>query len=108
MIDGYVEQHIDDADVVIVPDVKYDSYVEFSRSDHFIEEGYKAGMANIEKIKATILALDPGFVPEPYISEGYSEDVVAERIGRARKLVLARSAGIRPFISVHCSGMFRI
>ena len=60
MIDGYVEQHIDDADVVIVPDVKYDSYVEFSRSDHFIGEGYKAGMANIEKIKATILALTPG------------------------------------------------
>lgn len=99
MIDGYVEQHIVAAEVIIVPDVQYDSYMEFDRSSYFIQEGYKAGKARIEDIRAAILAVDSGFAPTPYRSQGYSEKLLASWLSRARQSVLAESSGVRPFVS---------
>lgn len=99
MINGYVEQHIQHADVVIVPEVKYDSYMEFDRSSYFILQGYKAGKASVEEIKAALLALDGDFVAVPYRAQGYSEGFLARQLDKARKAVLAESAGVKLFLA---------
>lgn len=42
MIDGYTKLNEPFADLMIVPDVKYDSYMAYSRVDYFIQRGYEA------------------------------------------------------------------
>ena len=58
MIDGYVQLNTEGADVIIVPEVKFDSYMDFQRADYFIEQGYASGLAYMEEIKRAILAED--------------------------------------------------
>lgn len=83
MTDGYVQQHEGDADVIITPDVKYDSYMEYERGDYFIQEGYEAGQAAINQIKQVILEKDPQFVFTPYSQKGFTRKELAQRISVA-------------------------
>ena len=50
MIDGYVELNTSSADVIIVPDVKYDS-IWTTKSRPFIEAGYSARLVYGGKLK---------------------------------------------------------
>jgi hypothetical protein len=74
MIDGYVQLNTEGADVIIVPEVKFDSYMDFQRADYFIEQGYASGLAYMEEIKRAILAEDPDFQFVPYEQEGFSDE----------------------------------
>ncbi|HHT27858.1 MAG TPA: patatin-like phospholipase family protein [Firmicutes bacterium] len=83
MTDGYAQMRVDAADVIITPDVQYDSYMEYQRDQHFIQEGYKAGLRAVPEIKAVILAKYPDFAFIPYTQAGCSSDVLVERIKTA-------------------------
>lgn len=96
MIDGYVELNTADADVIIVPDVMFDSYMSFQKADYFINQGYSSGLAYIEQIKEAILAHDPNFEFIPYSQPGYSEHEVEQVIREAQKAV----AQIAPPLSI--------
>lgn len=61
MIDGYVDIQIEHADVVVVPKVLHDSYMDYTRATYFIEQGYEAALAAMPEIRAAILAHDPDF-----------------------------------------------
>ncbi len=95
MIEGYVDIHSAEADIIIVPDTKYDSYMEYDRAQYFIEKGYEAGLNAVEEIKAIILELDPDFVFEPYKMAGYPETEVALQLERATRVVHALPSGVQ-------------
>ncbi len=94
MIDGYVELNTAEADVIIIPDVKYDSYMDYQKAEMFIEEGYLAGIKYMEQIKAAILAHDPDFQFIPYKQQGYSQEYLEKIILKAEKTALNTK---RPF-----------
>lgn len=85
MIDGYVQLQTEAADVVIVPDVKFDSYMDYQRADYFIAQGYNSGLAYMEAIKQAILAADPSFEFVPYAQPGFSAAEIEEIIAKARQ-----------------------
>lgn len=108
MIDGYVQSNIGMADVVIVPEVKYDSYMDYQKIEFFIEEGYLAGLAHMDQIKAAILAQDPSFQFAPYTQEGFSSceiDSIAER-AMARAINLPQPLRIAPEVTFDPLGEF--
>lgn len=88
MIDGYVELNTSSADVIIVPDVKYDSYMDYQKADLFIEAGYSAGIEYMEEIKEAILTLEPDFDFTPYRQSGYSEEYLLNIIAEANDTAL--------------------
>ncbi len=108
MIDGYVQTNTTMADVIIVPEVKYDSYMDYQKVGHFIEEGYLAGLAYMDQIQAAILAEAPDFQFIPYSQEGVSERRVAEIMQEARKKVdsLPRPLRVIPEIGLDSLGEF--
>ena len=73
MIEGYAQMNISAADVVIIPDVKHDSYMDFQKVGSFIERGYLAGLAQMDEIKAAVLAHDPTFQFIPYAQAGFTD-----------------------------------
>jgi NTE family protein len=83
MTEGYSQMRIDAADVVIMPDVKYDSYMEYQRDQYFIQEGYEAGLRAIPQIKAVILAKYPDFEFTPYTQTGWTDEELAVRVRAA-------------------------
>ncbi|HBG02303.1 MAG TPA: hypothetical protein DDW87_12125 [Firmicutes bacterium] len=85
MIDGYVQLNTEQADVIIVPNVMFDSYMDYQKSDHFVEEGYQSGVRYLHEIKAAILAHDPAFEFVPYKQEGLSPQELEDRLRRAGK-----------------------
>ena len=72
MIEGYNVFTTAMADVLIVPDVGLDSSMDYQRGAYFIQQGYEAGLAYMDQIKAVILAKDPNFQFVPYKQSGYS------------------------------------
>ncbi len=94
MIDGYVELNTAEADVIIIPDVKFDSYMDYQKAEMFIEEGYLAGIKYMEQIKTAILAHDPDFEFVPYQQQGYSQECLEKIITKAEKTALNTK---RPF-----------
>ena len=98
MIDGYVQQNTEEADVVIVPDVKFDSYMDYQKSDYFIEQGYQSGLKHGEEIKVAILAHDPQFQFVPFRQEGLSPLELEQRLTRAEEAAreLRPPLGIKP------------
>lgn len=76
MLTGYTEPNLSMADVVIIPEVEYDSYMDYQKADQFIEEGYLAGLAYMDGIMATILEHDPSFQFIPYSRKGFTPDEV--------------------------------
>ena len=108
MIDGYVQSNISMADVVIVPEVKYDSYMDYQKIEFFIEEGYLAGLAYMDQIKAAILAKDPSFWFVPYAQKGFSGYEVASITERAvtQAINLPRPLRIVPEITLDPLGEF--
>lgn len=96
LIEGYVDLHIQHADVVIVPDVQYDSYMDFSSAEYFIHQGYAAAKKAMPEIRRAILARDPDFpfgatVPQ----QGLPEDVFRERLEAALKAAQRSRSGVR-------------
>ncbi len=85
MIDGYVEQNTTVADVIIVPEVKYDSYMDYQKADLFIAEGYEAGIKYMDQIKASITALDPDFEFVPYAQIGFSQTELTAIMEKAKQ-----------------------
>ena len=85
MIDGYVQLNTEEADVIIVPDVMFDSYMDYQKSDYFIEEGYQSGLKYMEEIKTAILAHDPGFEFTPHRQAGFSPAELEQRLHSARQ-----------------------
>ena len=71
MMDGYTT-NLSMADVVIVPDVKTDSYG-LPKAEYFIEQGRLAGLAQIDEIKQVILEHDPDFQFVPYKQQGFPQ-----------------------------------
>lgn len=108
MIDGYVQSNISMADVVIVPEVKYDSYMDYQKIEFFIEEGYLAGLAYMDQIKAAILAKDPSFRFVPCAQKGFSGYEVASITERAvtQAINLPRPLRIIPEITLDPLGAF--
>lgn len=94
MIDGYVEINTADADVIVVPEVKYDSYMDYQKAEFFIEQGYQAGLKHMDAIKAAVLSSDPDFKFTPYKQQGYAPEELAEIHARAEQAALATP---RPF-----------
>lgn len=85
MIDGYVQLNTEEADVIIVPDVMFDSYMDYQKSDYFIDQGYLSGLKYIEEIQAAILAHDPEFTFVPYKQAGFSSHELEARLERAQQ-----------------------
>lgn len=102
MIDGYVQATTGMADVVIVPEVKYDSYMDYQKIEFFIEEGYLAGLAYMDQIKAAILAKDPSFQFAPYAQKGFSGHEVASttELAIAQAINLPRPLRIAPEVTL--------
>jgi NTE family protein len=96
MIDGYVQLNTEGADVIIVPEVKFDSYMDFQRADYFIEQGYASGLAYMEEIKRAILAEDPDFQFVPYEQEGFSDEEMLKIITAAKQA----AAQVKPRFSI--------
>lgn len=94
MIGGYVEINTKDADVIIVPDVKYDSYMDYQKAEFFIEQGYLAGLRHMDQIKAAVLAADPDFEFLPYSQPGLADSELATVIQQAERVALETK---RPF-----------
>lgn len=94
MIDGYVELNTQDADVIIVPEVKYDSYMDYQKAEFFIEQGYAAGLKYMDQIKAAVLQHDPSFEFVPYSQPGYSDAELAAVLKKAEQ---AAADTPRPF-----------
>lgn len=61
MIDGYVQKIAPLADVVIVPEAQYDSYMEYGRTEYFFRKGYEAAQQALPAIRAAIARQAPGF-----------------------------------------------
>lgn len=78
MMDGYTQANLAMADVVIVPDVKTDSYMDYQKAEYFIEQGYHAGLAYMDQIKEAILEHDPNFQFVPYKQQGFSSKELAQ------------------------------
>lgn len=108
MIDGYVQANTADADVIIVPDVQYDSYMDFPKVELFIEEGYLAGLAYMEQIKEAILKQDPAFEFIPYAQRGFTSQEIASITQRAEReaINLPRPFSISPEVSLEPLGEF--
>lgn len=87
MIDGYVDNNISSADVVIVPEVKYDSYMDYQKRLYFIEQGYQAGIEYIEDIKMAILTNDPTFQFVPYKQVGFPKETLNSLLKEAEDRV---------------------
>ncbi len=89
ILGGYTEEKTAMADVLIVPDVAFDSSMDYRRATYFIEQGYRAGLAHIEEIKAAIWAEFPDFEFIPYAQTGCSELELQQIIRSARQSVAA-------------------
>lgn len=102
MIDGYVQLNTSMADVIVVPEVKYDSYMDYQKVEKFIEEGYLAGLAHMDQIKAAILEQDPEFQFIPYTQTGLSRHEVAAlmALGDDQVADLPRTLRITPEITM--------
>lgn len=74
------EEQLKLADIVIVPGVALESYMDYDRGDHFVHEGYRAAKASIEEIRIAILELDSGFNFDKAAERGYSTRDFAERM----------------------------
>jgi NTE family protein len=85
MMDGYTQANLAMADVVIVPDVKTDSYMDYQKAEYFIEQGYHAGLAYMDQIKEAILEHDPNFQFVPYKQQGFSSKELAQILEIAEK-----------------------
>lgn len=98
MIGGYVELNTQAADVIIVPDVKYDSYMDYQKAEFFIKQGYLAGSRYMDQIKAAVLEIDPEYEFVPYSQRGFSDAELEEIIKLAGRTSLeaARPFGIAP------------
>ncbi len=108
MIDGYVQVNTAMADVVIVPETKYDSYMDYQKVELFIEQGYQAGLAQMDQIKAAILAQDPGFQFTPYSQEGFSVEELSKITTEAAAKVanLPRPLSVMPELTLEPLGEF--
>lgn len=93
MIEGYVDQHIGQADVVVVPPVQYDSYMEYARTRYFIESGYAAAKEAMPQIRQAILSVDPSFSFDAEPMPGLDPQELSARLERA--LSAARAQGSR-------------
>lgn len=102
MIDGYVQVNTAMADVIIVPETKYDSYMDYQKVEFFIEQGYLAGLDQMDQIKATILAQDPNFQFIPYSQKGFSPSELAliTTEAQAKAVSLPRPLKIVPEITL--------
>lgn len=89
MIDGYVQQIAPLADVVVVPDVKYDSYMEYGRVDYFIAQGYAAARRALPEIKAVLARQAPDF---PYHAIPPTPDHSVQELQALVELAYARAA----------------
>jgi len=94
MIGGYVELNTKAADVIIVPDVKYDSYMDYQKAEFFIEQGYRAGLQYLDQIKAAVLEVDPDFEFVPYTQSGLSDSELEAVMKEAERAALE---AYRPF-----------
>ncbi len=70
MVEGYVEENTDPADVLLQLEMDFDSFIDFHRVSYFVEQGYRAGNDAMARIKAAILAHDPAFEFIPYQQAG--------------------------------------
>ncbi len=72
MMDGYVDIHTAMADVLVLPEVDFDSSMDYYRVPYFVTQGFKAGNEYAEQIKEAILAQDPSYKFIPYKQTGCS------------------------------------
>lgn len=90
MIDGYVQQIEPLADVIIVPDVKFDSYMEYDRVDYFIQKGYEAAQKAMPRIKGAIAGQTADFPyyltpPAPDHPQKQMEALLSRAYAQARQ-----------------------
>ncbi|HHW12775.1 MAG TPA: patatin-like phospholipase family protein [Firmicutes bacterium] len=71
MVEGYVEENVAQADVLIEQEMDFDTFIDFHRVSYFVEQGYRAGNKAMPQIKAAILAYDPNFEFIPHRQAGY-------------------------------------
>lgn len=87
MMEGYTEINTAMADVLIVPNVGTDSSMDYQRAPYFIQQGYEAGLAYMDQIKAVILSKDPNFKFVPYKQPGYTSAELKQIVQRAERSV---------------------
>ncbi|MFY9493654.1 MAG: patatin-like phospholipase family protein [Limnochordia bacterium] len=85
LLEGYSAMNAAAADIMIEPDVKLDSSYDYLRADYFIAQGYKAGLAYIDEIKAFILEKDPDFEFIPYQQPGLDTAELNQIVREAEK-----------------------
>jgi NTE family protein len=88
-IEGFVEENVTPADVLIALEMDFDTFIDFHRVSYFVEQGYRAGNESMEQIKAAILAHDPTFEFIPYKQAGYSSAEL-QRILKEAELTAAK------------------
>jgi NTE family protein len=89
MVEGYVEESVTPADVLIELEMSFDTFLDFHRVAHFVEQGYRAGNEAMAQIKAAILAHDPTFEFIPYQQGGYDRPEL-QRIIKEAELTAAK------------------
>lgn len=98
MMEGYTEINTAMADVLIVPEVAFDSSMDYQRADYFIQQGYKAGLTYMDEIKTAILAKYPDFEFTPYHQPGYTSQELKQILRTANREVanLPRRFTLKP------------
>ena len=89
MSEGYVEENVAPADVLIPLEMDFDTFIDFHRVSYFVEQGYRAGNEAMAQIKAAILAHDPTFEFIPYQQVGYGSAEL-QRILKEAELTAAK------------------
>ncbi|HHT49847.1 MAG TPA: patatin-like phospholipase family protein [Firmicutes bacterium] len=90
MVEGYVEENVAPADVLIELEMDFDTFIDFHRVSYFVELGYHAGNEAMARIKAAILAYDPTFEFIPYRQTGCERGKL-QRILKAAELTAAKA-----------------
>lgn len=89
------------ADLIILPALGDESFMNFPKYESFINEGYLATLRNMETIKALILERDPTFQFIPYQQRGIDEQELSARIKSAYQSAsnLTRPLELKPAVT---------
>lgn len=91
VLDGYVQEVEHLADVLVEPEVSYDSYMEYGRVDHFCRKGHEAAERALPEINKAIARVSPDFAyasaPErtPDHSSAELQALVTRAYGQAER-----------------------
>lgn len=83
LMDQNTELHMGYVDVLVSPDVHFDTYMDYQRAAYFMEKGYQAAKAAMPEIKAALLQKDPGITFNPRFDPNDRDEALDRRLDAA-------------------------